>query len=162
MASDLADSHTQALESQVGGHAGVMVTEDGSLLIKDALHTELEFYQAIQQDPKLALLRDYTPKFLGMLRLEGELSDLVPGKLGEGGGVGDNKQKDMYPFVSPLISVFTLGFRISTVACAREPFAYVLEAEYFGHQTGNGVVWSCFVSRKGGEDEEGCGRDHFA
>jgi hypothetical protein len=75
----ISDHHTQALESQVGGHAGVMVTEDGSLLIKPALHHELEFYQAIQQDPKLGLLRDYTPKFIGVLKLEGKLSDLAPG-----------------------------------------------------------------------------------
>ena len=115
MASNPAHPHT--LESQVGGHAGVMVTEDGSLLIKPALHHELEFYQAIQQDPKLALLRSYTPKFIGMLKLEGKLSDLVPGKLGEGNifpeeEVGpDDKQKDMYSFVSPsTISVFTFGF----------------------------------------------------
>jgi len=115
-----ADPHTQALNSQVGGHAGVMVTEDGSLLIKPALHHELEFYQAIQQDPKLALLREYTPKFLGMLKFEGTLADLAPGKVGEGGpGISalqevvmpDVNQKDMCLSVfSSEILVFTLGF----------------------------------------------------
>jgi len=58
------DPLTQALETQVGGHAGVMTTEDGSLLIKPALHLELDL-----------------AKFIGVLRLEGALSDL--GKIGE-------------------------------------------------------------------------------
>ncbi|KAF9528253.1 hypothetical protein CPB83DRAFT_854709 [Crepidotus variabilis] len=64
---------TQLLASQVGGHAGVMTTEDGSLLIKPALHHELAFYQKLQQDAALASLREYTPKFLGVLKLEGQV-----------------------------------------------------------------------------------------
>ena len=36
---------TRTLNSQVGGHAGVLTTEDGSLLIKVALSRELEIYQ---------------------------------------------------------------------------------------------------------------------
>ncbi|KAJ3522357.1 hypothetical protein NMY22_g11926 [Coprinellus aureogranulatus] len=58
----------------VGGHAGVMTTEDGSLLIKPALKQELAFYQRLQSDPSDAFraLRQYTPNFLGTLTLEGE------------------------------------------------------------------------------------------
>lgn len=77
-------AYTQALDSQVGGHVGVMTTEDGSLLIKPALRRELEFYHAMHQDPKLSFLREFTPKFIGVLRLEGQLSDLA-GENGEGG-----------------------------------------------------------------------------
>ena len=62
----------------------MMTTEDGSLLIKPALHRELEFYQAMHQDPKLSFLREFTPKFIGVLRLEGQLSDLA-GENGERG-----------------------------------------------------------------------------
>ena len=64
---------THLLASQVGGHAGVMTSEDGSLLIKPALHRELEFYQALQQDPSFATLRAFAPKFLGVLKLEGQV-----------------------------------------------------------------------------------------
>ncbi len=59
--------------AQVGGHPGVTTTEDGSLLIKPALHHELEFYHALQHNPALASLRDFTPKFLGTLNLEGKI-----------------------------------------------------------------------------------------
>ncbi|PPQ71698.1 hypothetical protein CVT24_007895 [Panaeolus cyanescens] len=69
------ESATQALATQVGGHAGVMTTEDGSLLIKPAIRAEAEFYQALQQDPALASLREFTPRFLGTLKLEGKVKD---------------------------------------------------------------------------------------
>ncbi|KAF9480849.1 SAICAR synthase-like protein [Pholiota conissans] len=68
------DTHTtHALESQVGGHAGVMTTEDGSLIIKPALARELEFYQALQSHDMLAAFRPFTPKFLGVLKLQGQV-----------------------------------------------------------------------------------------
>ena len=128
MASNPADPHTHALDSQVGGHAGVNVTEDGSLLIKPALHHELEFYQAIQQDPKLAWLREYTPKFFGMLKLEGTLADLAPGKVGEGGlGIPllsqepEIKQKDMclFRFFIRYVGVYVRILNIYSRLCWR-------------------------------------------
>ncbi|KAJ7451557.1 hypothetical protein FB451DRAFT_1283579 [Mycena latifolia] len=64
------------LESQVGGHAnGVLATEDDTLLIKQALPLELQFYQTVagSTDPALDALRPFIPKFLGTLALEGEL-----------------------------------------------------------------------------------------
>ncbi|KAF8959748.1 hypothetical protein BDZ97DRAFT_1666790 [Flammula alnicola] len=67
-----------ALESQVGGHAGVLTTEDGSLIIKPVLRRELDFYQAIQQDSALEILRAFTPKFLGTLKLEGTVDPTQP------------------------------------------------------------------------------------
>ncbi|KAG5642808.1 hypothetical protein DXG03_002092 [Asterophora parasitica] len=63
------------LSSQVGGHAGVLTTEDGSLIIKPVLPLELQFYQAVQQDINLAPLQPFIPKFLGTLRLEGQLDE---------------------------------------------------------------------------------------
>ena len=67
------------LESQVGGHAGVMATEDGSLVIKPALTQELAFYQRIQSDPAEAFvaLKKYTPTFMGTLTLEGEAAGSI-------------------------------------------------------------------------------------
>ncbi|KAF9441915.1 SAICAR synthase-like protein [Macrolepiota fuliginosa MF-IS2] len=70
--------NTVSLETQVGGHAGVLTTEDGELLIKPALPRELEFYQKLQADNAFAALRPYTPRFIGTLRLEGELDQSKP------------------------------------------------------------------------------------
>ncbi|KAI6104711.1 hypothetical protein EV401DRAFT_2016032, partial [Pisolithus croceorrhizus] len=39
---------TKLLPSQVGGHAGIQTTQDGSLLFKQTLLAELEFYQLIR------------------------------------------------------------------------------------------------------------------
>jgi 1D-myo-inositol-tetrakisphosphate 5-kinase/inositol-polyphosphate multikinase len=67
------------LEAQVGGHKGVQTTEDGSLLLKPALHREIDFYQLIaaaSDDDDLAKLRKWIPKFLGVLKLEGKLKDV--------------------------------------------------------------------------------------
>ncbi|KAL1720288.1 hypothetical protein EV715DRAFT_197433 [Schizophyllum commune] len=63
------------LASQVGGHAGVQTTEDGSLLIKPALPAELAFYQALSDDSPFAPLRRYLPKFLGTLSLAGKVEE---------------------------------------------------------------------------------------
>lgn len=73
--SDLSDLHIRSLSAQVGGHAGILTTEDNELLIKSALSRELEFYQLLQSDDSLAPLRPLTPKFFGTLRLEGELDN---------------------------------------------------------------------------------------
>ncbi|KAH9939426.1 SAICAR synthase-like protein [Amylocystis lapponica] len=59
--------------SQVGGHPGVLMIEDGSLLIKPAAPLEVAFYQALLSDPAMALLRPYVPQFYGTLRLEGRM-----------------------------------------------------------------------------------------
>jgi 1D-myo-inositol-tetrakisphosphate 5-kinase/inositol-polyphosphate multikinase len=69
---------TRTLNSQVGGHAGVLTTEDGSLLIKAALPRELDFYQKLQYNPVLEALRPFTAKFLGTLNLEGEVDQRNP------------------------------------------------------------------------------------
>ncbi|OJA08942.1 hypothetical protein AZE42_07503 [Rhizopogon vesiculosus] len=66
------------LADQVGGHAGVQTTEDDSLLLKPALPREIHFYQLITaagDDDPLSKLRKWTPKFLGVLKLEGKLKD---------------------------------------------------------------------------------------
>ncbi|KAJ7677427.1 hypothetical protein B0H17DRAFT_944838 [Mycena rosella] len=70
-----------ALASQVGGHAnGVLTTEDDTLLIKQALPLELQFYQTVAAaaEPELDALRPFLPKFLGTLALEGELDTDKP------------------------------------------------------------------------------------
>lgn len=61
------------LASQVGGHPGVMTSEDGSLVIKPALPVEVSFYQTALSDAAFTPLVPYIPEFYGTLRLEGEV-----------------------------------------------------------------------------------------
>ncbi|KAJ7643935.1 hypothetical protein FB45DRAFT_861487 [Roridomyces roridus] len=72
---------TQTLDSQVGGHPdAVLTTEDNTLLIKQALPLELQFYQTVAAttEPEIEALRPFIPKFLGTLALEGELDTEQP------------------------------------------------------------------------------------
>ncbi|KAF8171930.1 hypothetical protein K438DRAFT_184952 [Mycena galopus ATCC 62051] len=72
---------TQALASQVGGHAdGVASAADDTLLIKVALPVELKFYQTVASasEPEVDALRPFIPKFIGTLSLEGELDTDKP------------------------------------------------------------------------------------
>ena len=97
-----------ALPSQVGGHAGVETTEDGSLIIKPVRHRELEFYQSLQQDPTLAALLPFTPKFLGTLKLEGTVDPTKPDST-EGiimHPVADSKDMWCFMFFLFLLSCF--------------------------------------------------------
>ncbi|KAK0441382.1 SAICAR synthase-like protein [Armillaria borealis] len=67
--------NTVPLASQVGGHAGVLTSEDGSLLIKPALLLEHQFYQILNTNPTFEPLRPFVPKFIGTLKLQGELDE---------------------------------------------------------------------------------------
>lgn len=69
---------TRPFAAQVGGHAGVHATEDNSLLFKPAVPREIDFYQRIAaagDHDELSKLKDWIPKFLGVLKLEGQLKD---------------------------------------------------------------------------------------
>lgn len=95
------DSGAFPLSSQVGGHAGVLSSEDGSLIIKPCLKNELEFYSSIavsqaaisagiESDSEdiaigdssgtassspFAGLAPWVPKFYGTLKLEGRIEN---------------------------------------------------------------------------------------
>ncbi|KAA1475839.1 SAICAR synthase-like protein [Dentipellis sp. KUC8613] len=107
-------SPTQPLAHQVGGHAGVQTTADGSLLIKPAYPLELEFYQSVMAMPALVPLHPWIPRFLGTLRLEGQRTD--DGEVVQGVPSGLEEQKDClvlenltYPFLRPNILDVKLG-----------------------------------------------------
>lgn len=91
-----APSHAVPLTSQVGGHAGVMTSEDGSLLIKPAHPVEVSFYQCVGSEPGFAPLRPYIPKFFGTLKLAGQVD---PKSQSEGGDIkiveAHTEDKDM-------------------------------------------------------------------
>lgn len=82
-ATDHQAKYTHPLESQVGGHPGVLTSEDGSLLIKPALASEVAFYQSVAADPDFTSLRPYIPRFYGTLRLEGKVDASDPKVEGE-------------------------------------------------------------------------------
>ncbi|THV06890.1 SAICAR synthase-like protein [Dendrothele bispora CBS 962.96] len=84
MASSSSLDHTRTLASQVGGHAGVQTTEDGSLIIKPALPLEHKFYLELTTSDAFAALRPYVPRFFGTLKLEGEVDET---KSNTGGGI---------------------------------------------------------------------------
>jgi len=69
---------TIELNSQVGGHAGILTNEDGELVIKPALPRELAFYQQIRNDKTFSTLLPYVPSFIGTLRLEGKVDYSKP------------------------------------------------------------------------------------
>lgn len=92
------------LASQVGGHPGILTTEDGSLLIKPALATEVHFYRYVEAVQEFAPLRPFLPCCYGTLRLEGQV-DPTADALGPDGatlrpveGVPD-AEKDEYDYV---------------------------------------------------------------
>ncbi|KIY73075.1 SAICAR synthase-like protein [Cylindrobasidium torrendii FP15055 ss-10] len=101
------------LASQVGGHAGVLTTEDGSLIIKPALPLEHKFYQSLTTDPAFATLRSYAPKFIGTLKLEGKAEQGAEG-LSVGASEGSGKESLVlenlsFPFTKPNILDIKLG-----------------------------------------------------
>ncbi|PPQ91774.1 hypothetical protein CVT25_000418 [Psilocybe cyanescens] len=117
-------SSTHALSSQVGGHAGVTTTEDGSLLIKPALHRELEFYQKLQRDSSLDELRAFTPKFLGTLRLEGQVD---PAHADLTQGLSLVLENVSYPFLKPNILDIKLGTVLYDETASEEKVARMLK-----------------------------------
>ncbi|KIO24087.1 hypothetical protein M407DRAFT_244581 [Tulasnella calospora MUT 4182] len=62
---------TIPFDGQVGGHAGVMTVEDGSMIIKDSLPKERAFYALLGTHEALAPLRDYVPEYMGQIKLTG-------------------------------------------------------------------------------------------
>lgn len=122
MASSILASHP--LASQVGGHAGVLTTEDGSLIIKPALPLEFQFYLAVQQNPDLAALRPFTPNFLGTLKLEGQVDTNKPAEEGITLTPIDTPQKDENVFFVFFVLRITF-FWMNTILSSGEPFSPV-------------------------------------
>ena len=59
-------SHYTALAGQVGGHPGVLASEDGAVVVKPALSAEAAFYARLTEgDPALVKLQSFVPSFFG-------------------------------------------------------------------------------------------------
>lgn len=64
------------LDSQVGGHPGILSDASGDLVIKPLLPVEHAFYSLLEaEDHHLAPLIGLTPRFMGVLELQGQLEE---------------------------------------------------------------------------------------
>lgn len=114
---ELPSGSNKPLNTQVGGHSGVLATEDGSLLIKPALPLELQFYQTSVRDPGFAPLRHFVPKFYGTLSLQGKVDE---GKGLEGGiavAPVDSSEKDEYAYSAKKSTQLTARSDIYILSC---------------------------------------------
>jgi hypothetical protein len=75
---NMINPQTIPLGSQVGGHQGVLTSEDGSLLFKPALPLELKFYEELNLNDSFKGIRPLLPKFYGTLKLEGLVKADLP------------------------------------------------------------------------------------
>lgn len=124
---------TIPLKSQVGGHAGVLTTEDGSLLIKPALPLELKFYQSLQSDSGFAPLRPFIPTFYGILKLEGKVDESLPSYRGATITAIEG-QKDECLISN---SARCLPFSHNTIPCFGESFAFLPQTKHPRYQARN-------------------------
>ncbi|KAL0571053.1 hypothetical protein V5O48_010908 [Marasmius crinis-equi] len=115
---------TIPLSTQVGGHAGVQTTEDGSLIIKPALALEHEFYQSLTTNDSFQALRPFVPKFYGTLKLEGQVDG------SEGGGVKASLVLEnlSHPFQKPNILDIKLGTKMYDESAPPEKVERMLKA----------------------------------
>jgi hypothetical protein len=128
---------------QVGGHQGVSTTEDGSLLFKPALAREVEFYSSLSSRAELAALRQFVPKFLGTLRLQGRVEDVDQNEVALkalNDGVEEDKDESQIYFKGILV----LLIEMNTLYRVRESIPLVPQTKYTRHQT-----WTCTVRRRG-------------
>lgn len=110
-----------ALAFQVGGHAGVETTADGSLIIKPVRRHKLRFCQPLQQDCTLAVYSHSPPSFLvhsscRVDLIEGYIVDL----------------KGMYMALSFFFTSFELMGWVFLERRVGEPLVWVLEAQHPG------------------------------
>jgi hypothetical protein len=132
------------LDSQVGGHPGIGTSENG-LFIKPAAPAELAFYQRLQQDSNLEDLRDFTPTFLGTLKLMGKV-DEASSAMSESivvESVASNEEKDE-SLIRLVSSISTSGpdaiFLESTIHCSRKSLILFPQTQYSRHQARKSVI----------------------
>ena len=82
------------LDTQVGGHDGVLSSADGSVIIKPCLPLEVEFYTAVSWNESFAHLRRFVPKFYGTLKLQGQMDE--QGNITAAEGVEQGKDELRY------------------------------------------------------------------
>ena len=126
------------LTTQVGGHPGVSSTEDGSLLIKPALPTEVAFYHTLGEDPRLAGLKDFVPEFYGTLRLEGKVESESAGlDMNTIQPVTDIPESEKDESRHTHLVVQWPDITISTMSRAGESLIYFPQTEHTRYQAGN-------------------------
>ena len=92
----------RALSSQVGGHPGVLTSEDNVVIIKPSLPREKAFYESLVHGAtkELEVLREFVPQFYGTLRLEGKVKEGSDIEIGQIEPVASAKpeEKDEHAF----------------------------------------------------------------
>lgn len=63
------------LDTQVGGHDGVLSSADGAVVIKPCLPLEIDFYTALSSNNAFLHLLPHVPKFYGTLKLHGRMDE---------------------------------------------------------------------------------------
>jgi len=98
---------------QVGGHIGVLSSEDGSVIIKPCRHREKTFYSTLSSTEAFARLLPYVPNFYGTLKLHGKLDE--QGNITSADGVGSGTDESLvlenlaYTFSRPNVLDVKLG-----------------------------------------------------
>lgn len=138
----------------------MQTTEDGSLLLKPALHREIDFYQLIaaaSDDDPLSKLRKWIPKFLGVLKLEGKLKDTNGNRNGNEGD-GNLEIVPVSAGIAPEEKDMLICFALSTCAgililsitvlSFGKSFVWFRETLYPRREAWDRSLWRGRVSRK--------------
>ncbi|GJJ11869.1 hypothetical protein Clacol_006107 [Clathrus columnatus] len=72
---ELSPSPSIALDSQVGGHGGILSSSDGAVIIKPCLPLEAAFYKTLSSNEMYSQLASIVPRFYGTLTLHGRLDE---------------------------------------------------------------------------------------
>ncbi|EJD06201.1 SAICAR synthase-like protein [Fomitiporia mediterranea MF3/22] len=98
------ESAFHALASQVGGHPGVLASEDNALIVKQSLHKERTFYELLAQESmELVYLQKFVPKFYGTLRLEGQVASVPAAAQQSAGGVAVDDGTGIVPVPESIV-----------------------------------------------------------
>jgi hypothetical protein len=95
--------HMHALTSQIGGHPGVMASDDSTVIVKPCLLLERQFYEAVNQDERYRSLLKMIPRFYGILKLEGRLDPEGSGIVVDIGGNDPAKTEPKDRLFTPAI-----------------------------------------------------------
>ena len=58
------------LASQVGGHPGVLSSDDGEFVVKPTFHSEIKFYEKLRSEAAFSALIPFIPRFHNTIDLQ--------------------------------------------------------------------------------------------
>ncbi|KZS98772.1 SAICAR synthase-like protein [Sistotremastrum niveocremeum HHB9708] len=122
------------LSAPIGGHAGIMLSEDGSLFFKPCSLNEPEFYQIVATEPALAPLKDVIPTCIGTLKLQGTIDPEgeIPLDQSQSEDQGNEEPNDEYILFFTKSHNLTYGFKCPNVMDIK--IGRVLHDEFATHE----------------------------